>query len=210
MSSTVEVPPNIVPHMRDALQIGAGRAAEAISAASERLGRMDHGEWFLEPRVDFEQHAALLDVIGWDSKGSREGAKIDLDQHRVTLVEALREHIKSERHFIKPSENAEDRRASEQNVAEVESWLAEAGLKGKPVTDPHIIEEAIVVQLLRDDHDERWSRADLETELWDVEPSVLGDALERLWKEGVVHWAGEQVSASRYVRYLHALGMVSC
>jgi hypothetical protein len=72
-----------------------------------------------------------------------------------------------------------------------------------------IAERAIVLQVLRDDHDERWSRAELEREIYDIEPPALGDALERLRQEGVVHISGELVWASRCALRLDALGMVS-
>lgn len=66
-----------------------------------------------------------------------------------------------------------------------------------------------MLQVLRDDHDERWSRAELEREIYDIEPLAIGEALERLRREGVVHLSGEMVWASRCARRLDALGMVS-
>jgi DNA-binding HxlR family transcriptional regulator len=80
---------------------------------------------------------------------------------------------------------------------------------GFGLDDEEIAERAIVLQVLRDDHDERWSRAELEREIYDIEPLALGDALERLRQEGVVHLSGEQVWASRCALRLDALGMVS-
>ena len=70
-------------------------------------------------------------------------------------------------------------------------------------------ERAIVLQVLRDDHDERWSRVELESEIYDVEPLTISDALEALRQEGVVHLLGELVWASRCARHLNVLGMVS-
>jgi DNA-binding HxlR family transcriptional regulator len=80
---------------------------------------------------------------------------------------------------------------------------------GFGLDDEEIAERAIILQVLRDDHDERWSRAELEREIYDIEPLALGDALERLCQEGVVHLTGEQVWASRCALHLDALGMVS-
>jgi hypothetical protein len=78
-----------------------------------------------------------------------------------------------------------------------------------PYTDPDGIERAILLQVLRDDHTERWSRAELETELHDIEPLAINDALERLKASAVVHLEGEQVCASRCMRHIGGLGMVS-
>jgi hypothetical protein len=80
---------------------------------------------------------------------------------------------------------------------------------GYQLENGEIAERAIVLQVLRDDHDERWSRAELEQEIYDVEPLVISDALERLKEESVVHLSGEHVWASRCARHLDALGMVS-
>ncbi len=80
---------------------------------------------------------------------------------------------------------------------------------GFGLDDEETAERAIVLQVLRDDHDERWSRVELEREIYDIEPPALGDALERLRREGVVHLSGQQVWASRCALHLDALGMVS-
>jgi hypothetical protein len=80
---------------------------------------------------------------------------------------------------------------------------------GYQLENGDVAERAIVLQVLRDDHPERWSRAELERELYDVEPLIIGGALERLREEGVVHLSGELVWASRCARHLDALGMIS-
>jgi hypothetical protein len=53
-------------------------------------------------------------------------------------------------------------------------------------TDEERIERAIVLQVLRDDHDERWARAELELEISDFPPLAVNEALARLDAEGVV------------------------
>lgn len=80
---------------------------------------------------------------------------------------------------------------------------------GCELKDDEIAERAIVLQVLRDDRDERWARAELEGEIYDIEPLAISEALERLREEGVVHLSGEMVWASRCARHLDALGMVS-
>jgi hypothetical protein len=71
------------------------------------------------------------------------------------------------------------------------------------------IERAIVSQTLRDDHDKRWSRAELEKELDHTDPLALGDALTRLADEDVVELAGETVRASRATVHLEELEMIA-
>jgi hypothetical protein len=75
--------------------------------------------------------------------------------------------------------------------------------------DDEVAERAIILQVLRVDRDERWSRAELESEIYDIEPLVISEALERLREAGVVQLAGELVWASRCAHRLDALGMVS-
>jgi DNA-binding HxlR family transcriptional regulator len=53
--------------------------------------------------------------------------------------------------------------------------------------DPRMVERAIVLQLLRDDHEQRWTRAELTREIPDFEPAILDEALARLDREGVLH-----------------------
>jgi len=76
------------------------------------------------------------------------------------------------------------------------------------IDDPRIVQRSVVLMLLDDDHAERWSRADIERELFDVVPGLVGDALERLKDGAVVELEGEEVWALAAARYLGELGMV--
>ncbi len=78
----------------------------------------------------------------------------------------------------------------------------------QPNVEPRRVERAVVLQLLRDDHNERWSRAELEAEVNDVEPSVLSSAIADLECQGVVVAQGEHFLASRCARHLDELGLV--
>jgi hypothetical protein len=71
-----------------------------------------------------------------------------------------------------------------------------------------MLERAIVLQLLRDDRDERWSRAELGMEV-DAEAPAVEAALGRLSGEGVLCLADEQVWASRAARRLDELGLIA-
>jgi hypothetical protein len=77
------------------------------------------------------------------------------------------------------------------------------------MTEDVVAQRAIVLQVLRADHVEPWTRAELESEIYDIEPVEINDALAVLHADGVIAVAGEQVSASRAARRLDALGMVS-
>jgi hypothetical protein len=74
--------------------------------------------------------------------------------------------------------------------------------------DPRV-ERAIVLQVLRDDHGHRWSRAELEVEISNVEPLEISDALTRLDGNDIVRFSGESVWASRSIRRLDELGLIA-
>lgn len=75
--------------------------------------------------------------------------------------------------------------------------------------DRSMVEGAIVLQILRDDHDERWSRAELVGEISDFEPAIVDDALARLEREGVLRREGHCVVASRATRRLDELELIA-
>ncbi len=74
--------------------------------------------------------------------------------------------------------------------------------------DPRI-ERAIILQFLRDDHGDRWWRAELELEISNAEPLDISDALARLDQDGIVQISGESVWASRAVRRPDELGLIA-
>ncbi len=76
-------------------------------------------------------------------------------------------------------------------------------------SDPARAERAVVLQVLRGDHHERWSRAELEQAVSGVEPAAVSDALTRLAANGVVVLDGDRVLASPCARCLDALGLIA-
>lgn len=71
-------------------------------------------------------------------------------------------------------------------------------------------QRAIVHQVIRDDHPERWTGAELERELFDIDPHVVQEAITWLKCEEVLEGAKLSVVwASRSLRYLDALELIS-
>ncbi len=70
-------------------------------------------------------------------------------------------------------------------------------------------ERVIILQLLRGDHPQRWSHAELEDELYDVEPAAIGVALEHLEKLGVACMTEDEAWLSPGTRHLDSLGMIA-
>jgi hypothetical protein len=69
------------------------------------------------------------------------------------------------------------------------------------------LERGIVLTLLAEDHDERWSRKELAASLR-ADHSVLDAALERLRAEGVLLLDGGDVLASPCARRIDALELI--
>lgn len=72
-----------------------------------------------------------------------------------------------------------------------------------------LAERAVVLQVLRDDRDERWSRAVLADELADVERVVFERALARLEAEEILDVDACDVRAARAVRHLDELELIA-
>jgi hypothetical protein len=81
----------------------------------------------------------------------------------------------------------------------------------QPKRSEWMAQRAVVLQVLRDDHPERWARAELERQLPDFLPEEVQAAVEDLAAEGVlsINDDDETVSASLCARKLDALGLVS-
>jgi len=78
----------------------------------------------------------------------------------------------------------------------------------EPDGEVWLIERVVVFQVLRDDHEERWTRAELAEEASDCAPAVLDLALTYLERDGVLHREGEALWASRAARRLDELEVI--
>jgi hypothetical protein len=96
---------------------------------------------------------------------------------------------------------------------DTESKGSRAAGEGLRAVGEVALERAIVLQLLRDDRERMWSRAQLKTELEAEESKIdqetVEKALRRLHGEGVLGLSEEQVWASSATRALDELGLIS-
>jgi hypothetical protein len=75
------------------------------------------------------------------------------------------------------------------------------------VGDGSRLERTIVLQLLREDRDRRWSRAELGAAI-DADAVAVETALGRLTEEGLLCMVEDTVWASRPARCLDGLGLI--
>ena len=78
-----------------------------------------------------------------------------------------------------------------------------------PLPPTKQLERAIVLQLLRDDHRERWSDKQIERALYDFKPEAIRKAIVRLEAGGVICCLDEFIGASRCAQYLDSLELIS-
>jgi hypothetical protein len=72
-----------------------------------------------------------------------------------------------------------------------------------------VAERAIMLQVLREEKDPRWTLTELQAEVDDLDPTALGVAFDRLRVEGLLVDCGDGVVASRAAFHLDDLGMVA-
>jgi hypothetical protein len=218
MACFVTVPAEVVPLLYGGLELLVwgldGELEEAFPT------RRENPAWFEGPLGRLDRTCELLRVIDWPRSGPPVAASVDIDTWREVLLAGLDEELRAlHDHRDAPGNGPELREESRRAIAAIDGFLADlpalearAAEEAKPVVpydDPYTAERGIVLQVLRDDHDERWSRAELAVELHDVEAQAVADALESLRREGVLHLSGDLVWASRCALRLDALGMVS-
>ena len=78
----------------------------------------------------------------------------------------------------------------------------------RPGEDVWMVERAVVLQILSNDHEERWLRGELAREIADFAPAVLDGALAHLERDGVLRREGEAVCAARAARRLDELELI--
>ena len=70
------------------------------------------------------------------------------------------------------------------------------------------LERAIVLQLLRVDHRERWSDKQIERALNNFKPEAIRKAIVRLEAGSVIYCLDEFIGASRCAQYLDSLELI--
>jgi len=89
MSSTLEVPAEMVGHLRSALHSSIQPPAEGIAQVADLPDREEHPEWYLKHFVQLDRVLALLDVVGWSAADQPAEVRIDLCEHRWALLKAI-------------------------------------------------------------------------------------------------------------------------
>jgi hypothetical protein len=219
---TIVIPADVLPLLYSGLQLDLWqRVLPELTELLERPGRAEHPERFTQAFARLDRQRALLEEIDWPRTRPPAATEI-AKEHHAALLAGLYAERDAQRYLAQDARGTkrdlELRERSARAVEAIELFLAvlvqddaqapvERGTAGR-FTDPHGIERAIVLQLLRDDHHTRWTRRELERELNDVAPQAIDDALKRLQTRGAVHLEHRQIRAARGINYLSTLGMV--
>jgi DNA-binding HxlR family transcriptional regulator len=70
-------------------------------------------------------------------------------------------------------------------------------------------ENLVLLQVLRDDHSERWTREELRRELVNIDPEAIDESLKAMEAAGVVVLDGDHVEPSRCARWFDAHYLVT-
>ena len=89
MSTTLTIPADVIPDVREGVFCLLGDAAEGIMHALERRDREHHPEWFRADRDQLSAVFALLDLIGWSADREPLDVQLDLAEHGATLKDAI-------------------------------------------------------------------------------------------------------------------------
>jgi hypothetical protein len=69
-------------------------------------------------------------------------------------------------------------------------------------------QRVLILQLLRDDHDNLWTRSELDAELGDIGAQIIAHAVASLQEAGVVELDGGSLSASPAARRFQELLLI--
>jgi hypothetical protein len=89
MSSTLTIPADVVPDVRDGLLSLIGNATEQFEELLLSGDRDRRPDWYVPVRQMLEGVFALLDHVGWSSAGPRREIEIDVSKHGLRIMEAI-------------------------------------------------------------------------------------------------------------------------
>ncbi|HEV2973717.1 MAG TPA: hypothetical protein VGX69_01820 [Solirubrobacteraceae bacterium] len=69
-------------------------------------------------------------------------------------------------------------------------------------------QRVVVLQLLREDHEDSWARSELDAEFGDIEAPAIARAIASLQEAGVIELEGDSLSASPAARRLQELLLI--
>ncbi len=213
---TITIPAELVSPMRSGAFLDLHYQVEEAGALVEpREGDVGAGVTRALARANGAR--ALLDVTGWvEPEGSARAVDVDPHEHEEALLGALHLRIHAE-WAVEDDElaSAEQRATAKARAGQLAnlSQQVKEGLGVMPTHRPDPLQEdgtqyLVVLQVLRDDHPEPWTRTELDGKLHDVDREAIGVALEYLREQGVVQVKGERFSASPCARHLDALGFI--
>ncbi len=215
MTSIITVPAGVVPLLYSGLQLHIREhILPKLDGLYRKAGRAEHPEWFPQPFIEMDEARELMLVIDWprDCPPALE-ADIEINLFRGTLRAGLKAELHAQReHLATQGTSHHQHEAASKAIRQIEGFLtglplakAAARVNAETDTNPLPLVHRILNLLLREDHDERWSRVEIESELYDIQPILISDALSRLREDGILHLSGELTWASRCARRLHAL-----
>ena len=165
MTRLVTIPAPVVPLLYSGIELEIWGMEGALEAAFEI--RAENHEWFAEPIDMLFRLGELLRVIDWRRDRPPVAADVEFPDYRAAVLAGLEAELKTLRDHVSAPCNGPDLRAeARRDIAIIEDFKARLPqIEASEAAIHERAERAIVLQVLRDDHDERWSRGELEVEL---------------------------------------------
>jgi len=89
----ITIPAAMVSRVRNSLFGELGGAAHDVGSVTEKRGREDHPEWFVDCLVSFDLARALMDHVGWSEATPPAAVQIDVERHGDLVLAAVRGEV---------------------------------------------------------------------------------------------------------------------
>jgi hypothetical protein len=93
MSTTLTIPADVLPDVREGLYGLLGVAADGIGSYLVHPDRDAMVDGFVEARSQLERAFPVFDLVGWTTRDHRQNVDVDLAEHGKTLKDAVQEHL---------------------------------------------------------------------------------------------------------------------
>jgi hypothetical protein len=122
MSTTLTMPADVIPDVREGLYGLLGVAADTIGSYLVHPDRDAMVDGFIESRSQLERVFPLFDLVGWSTRDHRHSVDVDVAEHGQTLKDAVQGYLP---HLETWEAEADD----------TDRWRAE---QGKPPRKPEL------------------------------------------------------------------------
>jgi hypothetical protein len=113
MSTTLTIPADVIPDIREGLYGLLGVAADRISSYLVNPDRDAMVDGFIEARSQLERVFPLFDLVGWSTREQPHSIDVDVAEHGQTLKDAVQEYLPHLETWEAEADDTDRRRAQD-------------------------------------------------------------------------------------------------